>query len=380
MQADTENPAERAEPNQSGRIATLLPDTSRTGKAPGIEPHELAGLQGSVEEVVVTCIDYSAERCEIRAIDDLAGFLGTHRPAWSAVRWISIQGLGDMEVIRGFAEKYDLHPLAIEDVLHLGQRSKAEDYPASEEHPGRLLIIAHSIRMRAKDLRPEQISLFLGRRTLISFQQSESDLFAPIVHRIQNRDSRLRGNDASFLLYSLLDAVVDEYFPVMEQISTRLEELEDAVLAGKNSALLKEIHHTKRNLTILRRVAWPMRELINQLARDTHECLSDTTRTYLRDLYDNLFQVIDLLETYREFVTSLTETYMSAVSQRLNDIMKTLTIISTIFVPLTFFAGVYGMNMPIPENESEWAYPLFWIFSLTLVMAMLYLFRRRGWL
>lgn len=380
MDSSSNFPAEGAEPSDGAGIATLLPDTSRAGKAPGIEPHELSALQSSAEGVTVTCIDYAIEHCEVSEITDISTFLRAHRPEWSAVRWISIQGLSDMEVIRGFAEKYDLHPLAIEDVLHLGQRSKAEDYPASDEHPGRLLIIAHPIRMRGQDLRAEQISFFLGRKTVISFQQCNGDLFSAIVHRIRNRDSRLRGNDASFLLYSLLDAIVDEYFPVMEQISSRLEDLEDAVLDGNNAGLLRQIHQTKRNLTILRRVAWPMRELINQLARDSHEGVSDTTRTYLRDLYDNLFQVIDLLETYREFVTSLTETYMSSVSQRLNDIMKTLTIISTIFVPLTFFAGVYGMNMPIPENESEWAYPLFWIFSLTLVAGMLYLFRRRGWI
>lgn len=371
---------EHAEPNETVGFAALLPDSSRIGTAPGIEPHELAALQSASREVTVTCIDYSIDHCEVKDIPDIAEFLSRHRPPWSAVRWISMQGLGDMAVIRGFAEKYDLHPLAIEDVLHLGQRAKAEDYPASDEHPGRLMVIAHPIRMRGQDLRAEQISFFLGRKTLISFQQWKGDLFAPILHRIRNKDSRLRRNDASFLLYSLLDAIVDEYFPVMERISARLEELEDAVLGGNQAALLRQIHHIKRNLTLLRRVAWPMRELINQLGRDGHACISETTRTYLRDLYDNLFQVIDLLETYREFVTSLTETYMSVVSQRLNDIMKTLTIISTIFVPLTFFAGVYGMNMPIPENESEWAYPLFWLFSLILVAGMLYWFRRRRWL
>lgn len=380
MKPETPQPGDGSQPIESVGIGALLPDTSRTGKAPGIEHDELTQLGSSDKEVTVTCIDYSPSQVELREVEDIPDFLSRHRPEWSSVRWISIEGLTNMEVIRGFAEKYELHPLAVEDVLHLGQRSKVEDYPASEEHPGRLFIIAHRVRMQGSEPRTEQISFFLGRKTVISFQEGPGELFAPIVHRIQSKDSRIRRNDASFLLYSLLDAIIDQFFPVMERISACLEELEDAVLGGNNSTLLKQIHHTKRNLTILRRVAWPMRELINQLVRDAHECLSDTTRTYLRDLYDNLLQVLDLLETYREFVTSLTETYMSAVSQRLNDIMKTLTIISTIFVPLTFFAGVYGMNMPIPENESGWAYPLFWLFSLTLAAVMLYLFRRRGWL
>lgn len=369
-----------SEPMDNVGIGALLPDTSRTGKAPGIEHHELTQAPRAAREGTVTCIDYSPSQIEILEVADIPAFLGRHRPEWSSVRWIRIQGLSDLELIRGFAEKYDLHPLAVEDVLHLGQRAKAEDYPASEEHPGRLLIIAHQVHLSNDNLRTEQISFFLGRNTVISFQECKGELFAPIVHRLQSKDSRLRRNDASFLLYSLLDAIVDEFFPVMEYTSSLLEELEDAVLVGDGTSLLKRIHRTKRNLTILRKMAWPTRDLINQLARDAHVGLSDTTRTYLRDLYDNLIQVIDLLETYREFATSLTETHMSAVSQRLNDIMKTLTIISTIFVPLTFFAGVYGMNMPIPENESAWAYPLFWVFSLALAVLMLYLFRRRGWL
>lgn len=353
---------------------------SRLGAPPGIEPHELSQFGVPGNDSAVTCLDYSPADISVRPVEDISAFLKDHRPEWSTVRWVAVEGLTQMEVIRSLAEKYELHPLAIEDLLHLGQRPKAEDYAASEEHVGRLFIVAQLVRRFGNDLRTDQISFFLGRRTLISFQEHKEDLFAAIRHRIETKDSRLRRNDASFLLYSLLDAMVDHFFPLIEEISTRLEDLEESVLDGGSSVLLREIHRTKRDLTLLRRVAWPMRELISQLHRDPHESLSETTRTYLRDLYDNLVQILDLLETYREFVNSLTETYMSTVSQRLNDIMKTLTIISTIFVPLTFFAGIYGMNMPIPENEWPWSYPLFWLFSLTVAGLMLYLFRRRGWL
>jgi magnesium transporter len=368
------------EDKEASLFSALCPDTSRAGAAPGIEPHELSLLPTTVRDTTVTCVDYGAQECAFLEVEDIHGFLAAHRPEWSVVRWIRITGLTDMTVIRAVAEKYELHPLAIEDLLHLGQRSKVEDYTASEGHPGRLFVVAQLVRRLGDDLRTDQMSFFLGRRTLISFHERPETIFDSIDHRIRTEDSRLRRNDASFLLYSLLDAIVDHFFPVLEELSGRLEDLEETVLAGGNPEVLKGIHRTKRELVLLRRNAWPMRELINQLHRDNHEGVSDTTRTYMRDIYDNLIQILDLLETYRELITSLTETYLSTVSQRLNDIVKTLTIISTIFVPLTFFAGVYGMNMPIPENESEWSYPLFWGFCAVVVGGMLYMFRRRGWL
>ncbi|MFZ5831770.1 MAG: magnesium/cobalt transporter CorA, partial [Planctomycetota bacterium] len=181
------------------------------------------------------------------------------------------------------------------------------------------------------------------------------------------------------LLYCLLDALVDQLFPVLEAISDRLEELEDIILTSSRRDLLKEFHSTKRELSLLRRTAWPLRELIHNLHREHHECLSETTRTYLRDVYDHVVQVLDLVETYRDVVESLTEAYMTSTANRLNDIMKTLTVISTIFVPLTFLAGVYGMNIPIPESHSPWMYPLFWLVCLSSASGMIFWFRSRGW-
>ncbi|RYU58584.1 magnesium/cobalt transporter CorA [Methylolobus aquaticus] len=376
----SEPPPPPSSDEESVGLAALWPDTSRTGAAPGIETHELSLIGSGPSDVRVSCVDYGLDDCAFQAIDDVNAFVAGHRPEWSAVRWIRVSGLTDMGVIRAIAEKYALHPLAIEDLLHLGQRPKVEDYPASPEHPGRMFIVAQLVRWVGGVLRTEQMSFFLGRRTLISFHPREEDLFDQIDHRLRSRNSRLRRHDASFLLHALLDAIVDQFFPVLEGFSARLEELEETVLVGGKPEVLRDIHRAKHDLVLLRRTAWPMRELVSQLHRDHHEGLSETTRTYMRDVYDNLIQILDLLETYREFLTSLTETHLSTVSQRLNDIVKTLTIISTIFVPLTFFAGVYGMNMPIPENESEWSYPLFWGFCFVLVGGMLYMFRRRGWL
>ncbi|MFO1418549.1 MAG: magnesium/cobalt transporter CorA [Methylotetracoccus sp.] len=371
-------------PNRAGNHAAgrnARRRAARAGAPPGIEPHELAQLAGELGNgASVTCIDYGPSEVLIRKVDDMSAFLATHRPESSVVRWIMVEGLAGAEVLRSLAEKYELHPLAIEDVLHPGQRPKVESFAASAEHVGRLFVVARLVHRCGQDFRSDQISFFLGRRTLISFQEQGHAALEPILHRLSIPDSRIRRNDASFLLYSLLDAIVDQFFPLIEEVSTELESLEDLVLDDGSPSLLRQIHRTKRDLTSMRRVAWPMRELISQLHRDEPSILSDTTQTYLRDLYDNLVQILDLLETQRDFVTSLTETHLSVSSQRLNDIMKTLTIISTIFVPLTFLAGVYGMNMPIPENEWALSYPLFWLFSVVMAACMLYLFRRRGWL
>ncbi len=370
-----EDPAADDEPD-----SILRHSVPEIGTSPGIEVHELSKLPSSSETIAITCVDYCPERVQILDVNNIPDFLARHRPEWSAVRWINIEGLSNMAVIQAFAEKYELHPLAIEDVIHLGQRPKVEDYPASAEHPGRLFLVTQWVEMIDDRLRSEQVSFFLGRKTLLTFQERPSNVFANILPRLRSKDSRLRRNDASFLLYSLLDATVDHYFPILEEISERLDDLEEAVLGKGAPSLFEEIHHFRRDLAMIRRIAWPMRELVNNLTREQHECLSETTKTYLRDVYDHVIQVLDLIETYRDFGNTLTETHMSATSNRMNDIVKTLTIISTIFVPLTFLAGVYGMNMPIPENGFAGSYPVFWLVALGIGIGMMYWFRWRGWL
>jgi magnesium transporter len=193
--------------------------------------------------------------------------------------------------------------------------------------------------------------------------------------------SRLRSNDASFLVHSLLDAIVDHCFPILEFYGDRLEDAEAEVLQRPTPAAIQDIHTLKRELLLLRRAVWPMREVISALQREQHACMSDATRTYMRDVYDHTVQIIDIVETYREMATGLTETYMSAMSQRLNEVMKVLTVIGTIFIPLTFLAGVYGMNFKhFPEIEWVWGYPVFWGICVVTVVTMVVWFRRREWL
>lgn len=350
------------------------------GTAGGIEAADLSARASGPGTVTVTCIDYSPEQCEVQEVANIGDFLARHRPAWSRVRWINVDGLTDMEVLRAFAEKYQLHPLAIEDVVHPLERPKVEDFPGSTDQPGRLFVVARAIDERGGSLHSDQVSMFLGRTTLLTFQNVHRQDLEPIRERIANPGSRIRQGDASFLLYALLDSIVDRYYPLLERYSERLTDLDDALLERPSRATLQRIHAIKRELLLLRRSAWPLRDVIGQLQRERHECLSDTAQTYLRDVHDHCVQIIDLIETYREISNGLAETYISEVSNRTNDTVKLLTIIGTIFIPLTFLAGVYGMNMPIPENQSSLSYPLFWLACLTVAGVMLFFFRRQGWL
>jgi magnesium transporter len=285
-------------------------------------------------------------------------------------------------VIHALATKYELHPLAVEDLLHLRQRAKVEAYGGDDSAlRARLFIVARMLALKDEHLLSDQISMFLGHNTLLTFQQEPGDVWDPIRQRIQAKGSRLRISDASFLAYSLLDAIVDHFFPILEHYGERMDALETDILDDPQRDSLDKIHEIKRDMLMLRSVAWPVRELVLSLQRDPHECVSDVTRVYLRDLYDHVVQVIEIIETYRERGSDLTDSYMSRVSNRMNEVMKVLTIIGTIFIPLTFLAGVYGMNFRhFPELDLGWAYPAFWIICVVVAGVMLFLFRRKDWL
>ena len=354
----------------------------RPGASPGIEPSELPPPPAFTEGARITCIDYSAEHFELQEVRDLAAFVRDHRPPWSAVRWINVDGLSDLGVVRAIAEKYHLHPLAVEDVLHVPQRPKVQAYDETGEYQARLFVIMRMMALQQGELQSEQVSLFVGHHTVITFQESPGDVWDPIRQRLRSPKTRLRSSaDASFLGYALIDAVVDQGFPILEHFGDRLELLEDVVLQRPSRESFQEVHRVKRELLLLRRAMWPMREVVQQLAREPHECFSALTQTYMRDVYDHAVQVIDILETYREIASDLTDTYMNAVSNRMTEIMKVLTIIGTVFIPLTFLAGVYGMNFKhFPELEWRWGYAGFWGVCLLVAGGMLAWLRSRRWL
>lgn len=330
----------------------------------------------------VTCTDYCPDRVEVTSVDDLPVFLTQHRPAWAAVRWIDVVGLDDPEVVDALAAKYELHPLAIEDLLSHDQRPKLDAYGgAGTGTNARLFVTARALHLTDGRLDSSAVSIFLGHTTVLTFQARPTGVFEPIRHRLGVRGARLRLNDASFLTYALLDAAVDGAFPMMEHLDDELDRLETTVVEHAEPSVLGEIQALKRQLATLRWSVWPLREVVGALQRDPHECMSETTKVYLHDLYDHIVQVMEILETYRERAGDLSESYRSAVSFRLNEVMKVLTIIGTIFIPLTFLAGVYGMNFEhFPELDETWAYPAFWGVSVAVVGAMVAMFRRRGWL
>jgi magnesium transporter len=352
------------------------------GKAPGIEHDEITSLHGKTGKVHVTCLDYCPGQVSMAIIENIEDFLSLHRPEWTTVRWICVDGLTDLKVIHALATKYNLHPLAVEDMMHQSQRPKVDSYGGEDsEFMARLFIVTHALQIRNNRIQHDQVSIFLGHNTVLTFHENTSDRWEAIRQRINVKSSRIRNNDASFLAYSLLDTLVDECFPILESYSTRAEELETRILDNSQPKMIDEIHQLKRDLLMLRWVIWPMREVVSSLQREHHECISDTTRIYLRDLYDHVVQIIDLTETYREITSDLTETHISSVSNRMNEIMKVLTIIGTIFIPLTFLAGVYGMNFHyFPELYQVWAYPAFWAICLITATIMLVLFRRNKWL
>ncbi len=307
---------------------------------------------------------------EIQSADAIAPFLGK----WPVV-WLNVDGLGDAEAIRKFGEIFGIHPLALEDVINVQQRPKVEPYE-------KYLFIVMQMLLAGEKLDTEQLSLFLGGDFVLTFQeQPGGDCFAPIRDRIRKNHGRIRATGPDYLAYSLLDAVVDYYFPVLERYGERLEDIEQEVVTQPARETLARIHNIKRDLLTLRRAVWPMREALNSLLRDDNPFIARETRTYLRDCYDHSVRIIDILETSRETAFGLLETYLSSVSNRMNEVIKVLTIITTIFMPLTFIAGVYGMNFAhMPEINWPWAYPAVLALMAAVAAAMLVYFRRKRWL
>jgi len=359
---------------------TLLPKATvarrKPGAPPGIEQMPDIHTPPEPGKVVITCWDYGPDRSESRPIrvGDLKDFWAEPRPEWAKVRWINVDGLNPY-VIREFKDRYDLHTLAAEDVLHVPQRPKVEPYD------GNVFVVARMVMVRDEQLDTEQISFFLMPGLLITFQETEGDVWQGVRDRLGMANLKIRKAGADYLLYALLDAMVDHAFPLLEQYSERLESMEQRVVANPDPVLLREIHQIKRDLSILRRVIWPMRDVLDTLYRNERGDLVEDTRPFMRDVYDHAVQVLDIVETYREMASGLGDLYMNAVSNRMNEVMKVLTIIATLFIPITFIAGVYGMNFEyIPELGWKYAYPTFWGVCITVTIGLLIYFRKKRWL
>lgn len=302
-----------------------------------------------------------------------------YRDRWP-VLWVNVDGLGNAQTLRELGELFKLHHLALEDVVNVHQRAKVDVF-------GDLIYcVTHMIRQSAP-LETEQISLFLGKGFVLTFQETPGDCLDPIRNRIRNKLGQVRGAGPDYLLYALLDTLLDHYFPLLEELGERLDTLEDEILGAHNGETLPRIRQAKRDLLILRRAAWPQREAFNSLLRDTLPHIQPETRVYFRDAYDHAMRLIELTEMFRELCTDLMDVYLSTVSLRTNEIMKTLTVVAAIFIPLTFVVGLYGMNFNpatspwnMPELDAYWGYPAVLLVLALISGGMLYYFRRTGWL
>ncbi len=294
-----------------------------------------------------------------------------------SITWLNFSGLADVEVIRKLGEEFGLHSLVMEDILHTGQRPKLEQYD------NYIYLVVKMVYRgdNGEEIGYEQLSVVLGKSYVLSFQEREGDVFNDIRERIRSSKGRLRRSGADYLVYSMLDSVVDNYFPAMEKIGDRVEDIEERLSEDPNPDILGEIYRLKREVLFLRKSIWPIREVIATFMRQDTELVSPGTNTYLRDVYDHSIQVMDVVETYSDMLSGLLDVYMSTVSNRMNEIMKTLTIIATIFIPLTFIVGLYGMNFRfMPELSNKLAYPLILIGMTGISALMIYYFRRKGWL
>ncbi len=359
------------------RVATVPTFRGRSpvGAAPGtLISHPEA------EPPTIRVMGYDADRleefdvsepAEIRALRDRFEYL-----------WIDVVGVGHAESVAAIGELFGLHRLALEDVVNVHQRPKVEHYP---DH---VFVVARmAFRHEAGPMDTEQVAIFFDRSYTLTFQEHPGDCFDPVRKRLREGRGRIRAAGPDYLTYALLDAVVDGYFPMLQDFAERLESLEEEILERPTDEVMGRVHVARRELMALRHAIWPMRDAVNTLYREPSALIDDEDRLYLRDCYDHTIQLIDLLETFREVASSLLDLYMSSVSNRMNEVMKVLTIIATIFIPLTFIAGIYGMNFDpdaspwnMPELGWYWGYPAALAVMGVLALGLVYFFRRKKWL
>ncbi len=344
----------------------------KVGLAPGsLVPVEVAGAEPARMHV----IDYDGEGVrerDVEAVEEVLPFRDE-----PTVTWLNVDGLGDAELVEDLGERFGLHPLVLEDVLNTGHRPKLEDY-------GDYLFVVLKMLTFDPDrrqLEDEQVSLVVGPNFVLSFQERAGDVLDPVRERIRTGKGRIRRMGPDYLAYAVMDAIVDHYFVVLEEAGEWIEELEVGLLEDPSEQTMREIHRLKRELLLFRKAVWPAREVAGNFLREEHELVDPEVRPFVRDLYDHCVQIIDTGETLRDLASGMLDTYLSSLSNRTNEIMKVLTIMASIFIPLTFVAGVYGMNFEnMPELGWPWAYPAVLALMAVIGGALLLYFRSKDWL
>ena len=346
--------------------------SKKIGLAPGTVVH--VG-EKKTEEVQITLIDYDATHFQEKALEAIEeSFPFKEEPT---VTWINIDGLHEVGVIESIGKHFGLHPLILEDIVHTGQRPKMGDF---EEY---LFTVLNMLRYDPKDdqVKAEQVSLVVGPNFVLSFQERPGDVFNGVRERLRKGKGRIRKAGGDYLAYALLDAVVDEYFLILETIGEKIEVVEEELLTNSTRETLQNIHDMKREMIFFRKQVWPLRELVNGLSKGESSLICESTGIYLRDVYDHTIQIIDTIESFRDMLSGMLDIYLSTISNKMNEVMKVLTIMATIFIPLTFLAGIYGMNFKyMPELEWQWGYFMVWGVMVVIVVSLVGYFKRKRWL
>jgi magnesium transporter len=349
---------------------------SSKAKKVGLPPGTLVHVgDKKTEKVKITVIDYDESTLQERSltkVEECYPFKET-----PTVTWINIDGIHDVNTIEKIGENYGIHSLLLEDIMHTEQRPKIEDFE------GYIFLVLRMLSFDEKEHRidTEQVSLVLGPNYVISFQEKEGDVFDQVRERIRNAKGRIRKMGADYLAYALLDSVVDSYFLILEKIGDKIEKLEDDLIAYPDAKTLQTIHYLKREMIFLRRSVWPLREVISNMSRQESTLIKESTGIFLRDVHDHTIQVIDTIENYRDMVSGMLEIYLSSISNRMNEVMKVLTIFASIFIPLTFVVGIYGMNFKyMPELDWHWGYFIVLAIMAGVGISMLMYFKKKHWL
>lgn len=349
---------------------------------PGTVPGALTAPKGEAGQAKMHLLEYRSEQVNTVEIADLAHLqqqLADGYPA-SAVTWVHVVGLGDLKILQGLQDLFKLHPLAMEDVTHLGQRPKAENYDAV------MFVVLQHLAFLKNEVQTTQVALFVGKDFVLSFQPRGPDLLEPLRTRIRSSRGRLRERDADYLAYAIIDIIVDAAFPVLEDFGERLDALEQDIVGRPSPRIMNTLYRLRRQLLRLRRVLWPQREALSRLIHEEEGLISDEVKVYLRDSSDHAVQAMDVVENYREMAASLLDVHISNTTNRLTDVMRVLTVIATVFMPLNFVVGLYGMNFDrsspwnMPELGWRFGYLMVWGVLLVIVIAMLAYFRRKRWI
>ena len=354
----------------------MLSHRKSQSKKKGLPPGSLVfvGAEKSFKPVIKV-IDYDQEKFEEREVQQLDQCMAYRKS--ETITWVNIDGIHEVELVREIGQLCDLHPLLLEDILNTAHRPKLDEF---DEHLFVLMKMVRFDEQRDK-INTEQVSLVLGNKFVLTFQESRVDLFEPVRERLRHGRGRIRRMAADYLAYCLIDAMVDEYFVVLEKIDEKIEQLEEEMIDDPGEDTMGKIYTLKKDLIYLLKAIWPLREVVAGLEKGETDLVSDKVAIFLRDLHDHIIQVMETIETFREVLTGMLETYLISVSNKMNSVMKVLTIIATIFIPLTFVVGIYGMNFEyMPELTWRWGYPAVLVLMASMILTMLIYFKRKFWL